>query len=71
MNVHIFDDRLDTLRGLPSFQRLDGHEVTVWTDHVETLDGLARRLNDAEVLVLFRDHSRPPRNIRARIATLA
>ncbi|MEM6729561.1 MAG: D-2-hydroxyacid dehydrogenase family protein, partial [Pseudomonadota bacterium] len=33
MKVHILDDWFDTLRGLPCFGMLDGHEVTVWTDH--------------------------------------
>jgi D-3-phosphoglycerate dehydrogenase len=57
MKVHILDDWFDTLRGLPSFARLDGHDVTVWTDHVEDLDTLAARLAPAEVLVLFRERT--------------
>ena len=44
MKVHILDDWFDTLRALPSFARLDGHDVTVWTDHVEDVDILADRL---------------------------
>ena len=58
MKIHILDDWLDTLRTLPGFQRLDGHDVTVWTDHVEDVDVLAERLQDAEALVLFRERSR-------------
>jgi D-3-phosphoglycerate dehydrogenase len=57
MKVHILDDWFDTLRGLPSFARLDGHDVTVWTDHVEDIDTLAARLAPAEVLVLFRERT--------------
>lgn len=57
MKVHILDDWFDTLRGLPSFRLLDGHEVTVWNDHVEDVDVLARRLVDAEALVLFRERT--------------
>ncbi len=57
MKVHILDDWFDTLRSLPSFEKLDGHEVTVWTDHVEDIDTLADRLNDAEALVLFRERT--------------
>ena len=57
MKVHILDDWFDTLRGLPSFARLDGHEVTVWTDHVEDVETLATRLRDAEALVLFRERT--------------
>lgn len=57
MRVHILDDWFDTLRTLPSFARLAGHEVTVWNDHVEDLDELARRLAGAEALVLFRERT--------------
>lgn len=57
MKVHILDDWFDTLRALPSFARLEGHEVTVWTDHVEDLDILADRLAEAEALVLFRERT--------------
>lgn len=57
MKVHILDDWFDTLRALPSFARLDGHEVTVWTDHVEDVDILADRLAEAEALVLFRERT--------------
>lgn len=57
MKVHILDDWFDTLRGLPSFARLKGHDVTVWTDHVDDIDVLADRLKDAEALVLFRERT--------------
>lgn len=57
MKVHIFDDWFDTLRTLPSFTQLAEHEVTVWNDHVEDEDELARRLSGAEALVLFRERT--------------
>lgn len=57
MKVHILDDWYDTLRGLPSFGRMDGHEVTVWTDHAEDTDVLAGRLAEAECVVLFRERT--------------
>lgn len=57
MKVHILDDWSDTLRHLPCFERLKGHEVTVWTDHAEGAE-LAARLQDAEVLCLFRERTR-------------
>lgn len=57
MKVHILDDWFDTLRGLPSFARLAGHDVTVWTDHVEDIDVLADRLADAEAITLFRERT--------------
>ena len=52
MKVHILDDWFDTLRTLPSFARLKGHDVTVWNDHVEDPDVLGERLRDAEALVV-------------------
>lgn len=57
MKVHILDDWFDTLRTLESFKRLDGHEVTVWNDHVEDVSVLAERLAGAEALVLFRERT--------------
>ena len=36
---------------------LDGHDVTVWNDHVQDVDALAERLADAEALVLIRERT--------------
>ena len=57
MKVTILDDYFDTLRTLPCFAKLAGHEVTVWNDHLQDTDGLAARLADTEALVLFRERS--------------
>lgn len=57
MKVHILDDWHDTLRGLPSFSRLAGHEVTIHTGHCPQPEVLAARLADAEALVLFRERT--------------
>jgi D-3-phosphoglycerate dehydrogenase len=57
MKISILDDYFDTLRTLPCFRKLDGHDVTVWTDHVQDTDKLAERLRDAEALVLFRERT--------------
>jgi D-3-phosphoglycerate dehydrogenase len=57
MNVTILDDYFDTLRTLACFHKLDGHHVTVWTDHVQDDDVLADRLSDAEALVLIRERT--------------
>ena len=58
MKVAILDDWHDTLRHLPCYAKLDGHDVTVWTDHVEDEDVLASRLADTEALVLIRERTR-------------
>lgn len=58
MRVHILDDWFDTLRGLPCFAKLAGHDVTVWTDHVEDVPTLADRLSEAKAVVLFRERTK-------------
>jgi len=57
MKISILDDYFDTLRTLPCFRKLDGHDVTVWNDHVQDVDALAERLHDTEALVLFRERT--------------
>ena len=58
MRITILDDYHDTLRTLDCFQKLDGHEVTIWNDHVQDTDALAERLADTEVLVLIRERTK-------------
>ena len=62
MRVTILDDYFDTLRTLPCYEKLKGHEVTIWNDHVQDVETLAARLQDTEVLVLIRErtHIRTP-----------
>ncbi len=57
MKITILDDYFDTLRTLPCFAKLAGHEVTIWNDHEQDVDRLAGRLADTEVLVLFRERT--------------
>jgi D-3-phosphoglycerate dehydrogenase len=58
MKVSILDDYFDTLRTLTSFQKLKGHEVEIWNDHVQDNDILAARLKDTECLVLIRERTK-------------
>jgi D-3-phosphoglycerate dehydrogenase len=57
MKVAILDDWFDTLRTLECFERLAGHEVTVFTDHVQDTDALAERLAGFDALVLIRERT--------------
>ena len=57
MRVTILDDYFDTLRTLPCFRKLEGHQVEIWNDHVQEIDALAERLKDTEVLVLIRERT--------------
>jgi len=66
VRVSILDDYADTLRTLDCFARLIGHDVTVWTDHVQDVDMLADRLAGCEALVLIRERT----EIRARLLDL-
>jgi len=51
MKISILDDYHDTLKSLPCFTKLHGHEITIWNDHVQETDALAERLQDTEALV--------------------
>ena len=57
MKVSILDDYFDTIRTLDCFAKLDGHDVTIWNDHVQDVDVLAERLRDTEALVLIRERT--------------
>jgi D-3-phosphoglycerate dehydrogenase len=58
MKITILDDYFDTVRTLPCFGRLDGHDVTIWNDHLQDTDALAERLRNTEVLVLIRERTK-------------
>lgn len=58
MKITILDDYSDTVRTLACFARLDGHDVTIWNDHLQDADALAARLKDTEVLCLIRERTR-------------
>lgn len=70
MKVHILDDWFDTLRALPCFTKLDGHDVTVWTDHEPDPEKLAARVQDAEALVLFRERTKVGPELLTRLPNL-
>jgi D-3-phosphoglycerate dehydrogenase len=58
VKISILDDYFDTVRTLPCFGKLAGHDVTIWNDHVQDTPVLAERLKDAEVLVLIRERTK-------------
>jgi D-3-phosphoglycerate dehydrogenase len=58
MRIAILDDYHDTVRTLPCFQKLKGHDVVIWNDHVQDNDKLAERLKDTEALVLIRERTK-------------
>jgi D-3-phosphoglycerate dehydrogenase len=58
MKIAILDDYHDTLRHLRVFEKLAGHEVTIWNDHTQDIDTLASRLRETEALVLIRERTK-------------
>jgi D-3-phosphoglycerate dehydrogenase len=57
VKITILDDYQNTIRTLPAFAKLAGHDVTVWTDHTTDTVALADRLRYTEALVLFRERT--------------
>jgi D-3-phosphoglycerate dehydrogenase len=57
MKIAILDDWQDTIRTLPAFKKLAGHDVTVFTDHTKDVEALAHRLEDAEVITCIRERT--------------
>ena len=57
MKISVLDDYFDTVRTLPCFEKLRGHDVTIWNDHVQDVEALADRLGDTEALVLIRERT--------------
>ena len=70
MKIHILDDWFDTLRGLPCYSKLAGHDVTVWTDHEPDPSKLAARVADADCLVLFRERTKITAKLLDRLPKL-
>jgi D-3-phosphoglycerate dehydrogenase len=70
MKIAILDDYFDTLRTLDCFRKLDGHQVTIWNDHVDEVDVLAARLQDTEALVLIRERTQVRAPLLERLPAL-
>ncbi|MEP7124617.1 MAG: D-2-hydroxyacid dehydrogenase family protein [Byssovorax sp.] len=70
MKIAILDDYFDTLRTLPCFARLAGHDVTIWNDPMQDTDTLATRLHDTEALVLIRERTRIEAALLERLPNL-
>jgi D-3-phosphoglycerate dehydrogenase len=70
MNITILDDYFDTVRTLPCFAMLAGHDVTIWNDHAEDTNTLAQRLAKTEALVLIRERTRIQAPLLERLPNL-
>ena len=70
MKLAILDDWFDTLRGLACYARLDGIEVTVFTDHEPDVGRLAARLQGFDAVVLFRERTAITRELVEQLPDL-
>lgn len=70
MKISILDDYYDTLRTLACFEKLKGHNVEVWNNHVQDVDRLAERLKDTEALVLIRERTKIQAPLLDRLSRL-
>jgi D-3-phosphoglycerate dehydrogenase len=70
VKVSILDDYFDTLRTLPCFEKLRGHDVEIWNDHVQDTAQLAHRLRNTEALALIRERTEIRAPLLERLPTL-
>ena len=70
MKLAILDDWFDTLRHLPCFAKLDGIDVTVFTDHEPDPDRLVHRLQSFDAVALFRERTAMGRDLLAQLPHL-
>ena len=57
MNISILDDYHDVVRTLSCYKKVAGHDITIWKDHTDDVDVLAKRLENTEVLVTIRERT--------------
>jgi D-3-phosphoglycerate dehydrogenase / 2-oxoglutarate reductase len=70
MKITILDDYQDVVRTLDAYRKLEGHDVTIWTDHTDDVGVLAERLKDTEALVLIRERTALRAPLIERLAKL-
>ncbi len=70
MKIAILDDYQHAIHKLGCYDRLAGHEVTIWTDHTDDAAVLAHRLRDTEALVLLRGRTRMNAALLTRLPRL-
>jgi len=70
MRIVIPDDYQDAVRVLGCFERLSGHDVTIYHDSTSDPVELVRRFEDADVLVLIRERTKIDGKLLARLPRL-
>jgi D-3-phosphoglycerate dehydrogenase len=70
MKIGIPDDYADVVRTLPSFAKVSGHAVSIWTDAASDLEAQVERFKDVETLVLLRERTPISAALVARLPAL-
>src|SRR5215831_3786459 len=70
MKISILYDYFDTVRTLACFNKLKGHDVEIWNDHMQDTGVLASRLKDTECLVLIRERTKIQADLLDRLPRL-
>lgn len=70
MKIAVLDDYQDVFRTVPGFAKLAGHDVVVFRDTEKDPDKLARRLQDADAVVLTQQRSPFPRAVIEKLPRL-
>ena len=70
MKIAVLDDYANVVQSLDAFRMLEGHDVTVFTDHVRDVALLAERLKDFEALVLLRERTTIQEALLSRLPKL-
>jgi D-3-phosphoglycerate dehydrogenase / 2-oxoglutarate reductase len=70
MNIVIPDDYQNCVTGLACYQKLAGHNVTIYNDSVKSTDDLVARFKDADCIVLTRERTRITDELLARLPRL-
>jgi len=70
VKIAVVEDYADVFRRSPAFPRLEGHEVAIHTEPETDLDKLARKLADADIVVLTQQRTRFPRALIEKLPKL-
>ena len=70
MKIVVIDDYQNAFKTLKCFPKLNGHEVTVYTDPETDIGKLAERLKDADALVLTQQRTNLPRALIEKLPKL-
>src|SRR3954452_16331101 len=63
MKIAVIDDYQNAFPTLECARKLSGHELIVYTDTEKDPERLARRLQDADAVILTQQRSRFPRGV--------